>query len=759
MCLAWQQGDHDFFACGFSLTRFFNMVLRKRQESVRDFERMCRTTCGNCPTGCGLKVYLTDGKIVDLFGDEEHPINKGSVCPKGMLTYFHLNNPDRLTKPQIRDRLSQPFRTVAWEEAIDFTARKITELAENQGKDSLCVYGGLSDPFDYLAGGTRFSGCLELPHGPTPFLPRPFGAAGAIQRMFGLPATQLQSNTPRDWCNSRCMLLYCCDPAATDPITFGPILDARDRGAALVVIDTKRTVTSSKATFSLRVKPGTQSVLLQGILHLLILKEYIDEDFIEGSTEGFDQLKKRTEPYSPEIVARTCAIEVAELHRLVDLLGRTKPLQVIAGDWYSRQFLTDSDLFGCAALVALRGSIGVPGGGVNCLSVSPFFTAINGKEGLVSEEPDASRQESRGVSLEALLSAPEPPISSLIWYGNAYPRLSGGKAVKAALEKLPLIVHLGFYPDETYRRAHVSIPSSFWLEYTGLLATNNGRAIQCHKQVIDPPGDCRSPREFWTDLSRSLNLTEFSGWSEGWDLEEPAAFYEFFLSQNPLTRALSMADLDPETNLPGGVLWPCVNSSDLRLEATRFTKGTVRGQNILFQRNQNFPLAEKRFPTESGRISFRSVADDNVLPSELLGDGERAFPLMLITGVPVDYVEQFGAFVPGGRERIPPVIKIHPKLADAIGIKPGEELVVENAKGSISAPAWLTDDVVPDVIWCPEDFGPDQPDGKGPGPKHLFDIPPLGRNSCSFAWVTVFKAGSDRDFAREKISRFVEGLQ
>ena len=68
------------------------MAIRKKQDTIREYGSMRRTTCCNCPAGCGLKVFLNGDTIVDIYGDEEHPINKGAFCTKGLLSYFHLKN-------------------------------------------------------------------------------------------------------------------------------------------------------------------------------------------------------------------------------------------------------------------------------------------------------------------------------------------------------------------------------------------------------------------------------------------------------------------------------------------------------------------------------------------------------------------------------------------------------------------------------------------------------------------------------------------
>jgi anaerobic selenocysteine-containing dehydrogenase len=732
------------------------MTFSKKQETTRSHTQLRKTTCGNCPAGCGLKVYVINGRVVDIFGDEEHPINKGSICPKGMLTYFHLNNPKRITTPGIREDLSQPFRTVSWDEAIAFTAKQLQKIEKDHGKESIFIHGNETDPFDHLAAGTWFAKKWGTPNIPSRFFAQPFSERGNIQEMFGLPASHLLMNTPRDWCNSRCILIYSSDIAASDPITFGPILDARDRGATVLVIDTKRTVTSSKATFSVRVKPGTQATFLKGVIRHLISEGLIDNDFLLESTEGFGHLKGAVEPFIPELVAKHCWVDQKSIETMAGFLGKTKPIQVLAGDWNNRRGLSDDDLYFCAALACVSGSIGIPGGGLNLIGASPFFTTSKTTELTAGEERENRADRSKATNIEEVLLNSDNPPGAILWYGNPAARLTGGRRTKAVLDSTPLVVHLSVYPNETYHHAHVSLPMSFWLEYTGLYSSNNGRAIQCHTKVVQPPHECRSPLEFWTDLAFAINAVSDTEWKLPGGTIDPPAAIDYFLQSNPLTKMLSFMTLDPETTLPGGVLWPCTDSSHLVLENSRFIKGTVRGLNILFQRGKNYPLSHERFPTPSGKIDFQSLSISNQSESEQSDEIENTYPLYLITGVQVDYVESFGHFVTDRQVSTPArVLKIHPILAGIIGIKAGETLTLKNEVGILSAPAWLSEEVDPRVVWCSAGVDPFQPHFNCSNPKSLFCLPEAGTKSKPYSRVTVYKNRSDAQTTQKKLIHFL----
>jgi anaerobic selenocysteine-containing dehydrogenase len=748
------------------------MTLLKKQESIRDYDSLRRTTCCNCPVGCGLKVFIKDHSITDIYGDEEHPINKGSLCPKGLLSYYHLRNPRRIVHPQIRDSLKDSFRVVSWDEALLFTARKLHDLSEKRGKDSIFLYGDERAPFDYLAGGSLFAKYFGTPNSFSSFFPYPFGREGHIQKMFGIPGSQLLMNSQRDWCNSRCILLYKSDLAASDPITFGSIVDARDRGANLLVIDSKKTITASKATFSVRVRPGSQAVALKGILHLLIQKGLVEEDFLVESTNDFARLKSKVEPFTPRRVSEYCWLKEEDLGKMADLIGRVKPVQVMAGDWITRRHLSDEDLLMCGAMVCLRGSIGIPGGGLNLLNVSPFS-----HEDLIPVDRYSLQENAPGtttVLLEEVLLSTRKNVDALFWCGNPCARLADGKRTKAALRNIPLIVHLSAYPNESYHYSHVSLPVSSWLEYGGLIANNNSRAIQWHHKVIDPPGECKSPLDFWSDLSRSLDLEQYFPWKAKGGIVDGHEAVNFFLKQNPFTRGASVERLDPERNPPGGLLWPCIKDTDLEFEESRFVKGNIRGPNILFRRGQYYPHTTKRFPTPTGKISFSFLSRNEDAEIKNTGDPrpqqgsarsnipgqDMRFPLILTAGVLVDFVEEFGYFASDRDEWTKSeILQVHPQLARILGIKSGEMITLENERGSFTAPAWLSDDVDPRVVWCPEGVDPYQPHLSCESPYTLFEMPRSETRRKPFTMVTIYKQGGDKAKSLEQIVNFVKKIK
>ena len=724
------------------------MTLRKKQETVRPYDSMRRTTCANCPAGCGLKVFLKDDVIVDIFGDEEHPVNKGSLCPKGMLSYFQLNHPSRLTCARIRENTDQPFRNATWEDALCFIAGRMGLSEGNNPADSLYIFGAETDPFEYLAGAEWFAGLAGSTHTPERFFPFPMGGNGSPARMFGLPGRGLQMNPPRDWCASRCILLYATDPAASDPISFGPIMDAHDRGAILLSIEAKGSVSSSKADLALRVKPGTESKVLAAVLHLVMKLEACDWEFLERYTTGFPAWRALLEHISPEEVSAECWVELAQMEKMAELLAVHRPVQVVAGDWSSRRRLTDDDLSLCGALVCLTGSVGVPGGGLNLLGVSPFL----GEPGssLSTAEPPRS-----SLRLEPLLSGASGNLRNMICHGDPLGRLSGGDGFQATLAER-FIVQLSSFANKTSNFANVILPMNYWLEYEGLEAVGNGRSIQWRNKVIDGPGQCRTPLDFWTDLASTLRLVDVLPWANMDGSLDRRTAADHFMHQNPLTRMASVELLDPETNPPGGLLWPCTEEADLGFEDSRLVKGNVRGRNILFQYRHNYPTTGKRFPNANDLVVF-PLLDQGDHSTHTSRESFEEAPLFMITGVLVDYVENLGFLVSDKKNEAPRgMIKIHPQLGKVLGVATGDNITLANRHGHLTGPAWLSDEVDPRVVWCAEGLTDPSPGSVG-GPRALFPVPAENSPEGAFTRVTAYR-DEQRGESRQALLAFLSRL-
>lgn len=660
------------------------MVLGKRQKSLRPHDTMVRSTCGNCPAGCGVKVFTEGDRIVDILGDEEHPANKGSFCPKGLLAYKHQANHRRLTQPLIRTARDIPLRAVSWPEALAFAALRLKETQGTFGAAGCYVHTNPSSPFGHQLGATFFARGWGTPHGPWRFRPAMLGPEGSLARMFGVEGSRLIMNTPRDWANSQAYVVVGCDLAATDPMTFGPLIDARDRSMEMIVIDSRTTVTMQKASHALRVRPGTEGLALRGILRLVFDNDWVDAGFVREATNGIQELRNELSDYPAEVVAAACGVPLAELQRVAQVIGTTWPLQVITGGWNANERFTDDDLRLCGALAAVRGAVGVPGGGLNVLNASPFDP--------VDWVDDRADLQGGALALEKVLLDEGAPIEALLMEGDPVERLPGGEATRRRLSRVPFIAALASYENATTAHADVVFPVASWLEHEGLLANGNGRSLQWHHRTVPPPGECRSPLRIWTELATACGIADGMPWLHAPDHDRGAA--EWALANNPWTASITVDLLDPQQNPPGGILWPCTDPRQIAFENSRFTpRGDVRGINVLFARGRAFAGTDVRFPTADGRV--------HLVGSPIGTDVPPKDALLLLPGIAVDHVEQYSGMVtdrvPG---RVLPKLFLHPNTAQRLRLADGDELAVENDLGVLHGSTQVSDLVPEGIIGC-----------------------------------------------------------
>lgn len=642
-------------------------TLSKKQLPGRTYESVAVGVCGNCPAACGLKAYQCEAETTAFFGDEDHPMNKGAICPKGLSLYGLQKHPRRLVRPRVRENAAEPWREASWDAALDFIAER---LAGRGGPDDdfLAAFPcGLTEPFDYAAGAAWFASLLPSSCGPERYCPPALGRSGAPASMFGLSGGRLLMNPPRDWAMSRTVLLVGGDVAAESPISFGPLEDARDRGSTLLYIGSAGGMTALRATETMTVLPGAESVALACVVRGVLSANLTAADFVAENVVGVERLAEAVKDFSPEAASAVCGAPVAQLERFVAILGASFPIQAQIG--FSERLRRDESTASlCGALTALRGCIGVPGGGLNMHAVSPF----RGDASVFSPEPGAPED------LASQLLGKK--AHAVFGFGDFAARLYGGKAVRTALAACPLVVRMGpFDDDETSRAATVSLPTAHWSEYEGLVDVSNGRTVQWRSALCKPLAESRTPLDVWTELAGRLKAGTPPPWKNGnaaCETSPQRRLAAYMLASEPATKGLVFTDLIDAAAPPGGLLWPS-SGGKADFERSRYIKGVVRGQNILFEAQGVFPGSNRRFLTEDGKIHLEfvvvpSLKKNVVLPETTLFLRQEAGRVF----------NQPCPFRGAGRR---PVARMHPETASRLNLSSGCAVCVRNTEASLDA--------------------------------------------------------------------------
>ncbi|MGB3613721.1 MAG: molybdopterin-dependent oxidoreductase, partial [Elainellaceae cyanobacterium] len=286
-----------------------------------------KTLCPYCGVGCGLEVLpparpggkatlrAPDGQpIWQVRGDRDHPSSKGQVCVKGATVSESLHK-DRLKYPMLRDSLSEPFRQVSWDEAMERLVSHLRTTLENRGPEGICMYGsGQFQTEDYYTAQKLLKGCLRTNNfDANSRLCMSSAVAGYIQS-FGADGPPCCYD---DLEKTDCAFLIGTNTAECHPIVFNRLqkYHRKNRHVKMIVVDPRETLTAKAADLHLAIRPGSDLYLLNGIAHLLIRWNAIDSLLIDECTVGYADFIEVAEQYPPERVARECGISVEDLEQ------------------------------------------------------------------------------------------------------------------------------------------------------------------------------------------------------------------------------------------------------------------------------------------------------------------------------------------------------------------------------------------------------------------------------------------------------------
>ncbi len=657
--------------------------------------------CGICPAGCGVKIYMEDGRIRRIAPSKEHP--QGICCPRGAHAPEIVYSPDRLTYPlkRVGPRGAGQFARASWDEALDIIAEQLKRIASQYGPRSVCTYTGRGtferSLWELLSpAGVRESSAWNLlfPFGS----PNTTGVGAICYVAHGVIAPMTTFgvwgiDTFSDIENSDLVVVWGDNPATDSPPTnFNRIRNARKRGAEVIVIDHRRTevVRATKARW-LGIRPGTDGALALGMLHVVIEEDLYDREFVEKWTVGFEELKAYVAQFTPERVAQSTWVPADEIRRTARALAKAKGAALVS---YTGLEYTNSGTQNIRAVLilwALTGNLDVPGGKVIKMPNGEF--RVN--QSMRLEPPDGVdpigkdkypiyhlyRKEAHAMELPRAILHEDPyPLRAMLVVGSSiitsYPNPNLWRQSFASLDFMAVVDRF-MTADALY--ADVVLPATTMFEIESYMVYD--RYVQLRQRVIEPLGEARSDWEVATAIADKL----------GYGHLYPKA------GEDMLRQALAGTDLELETLRchPDGVQLP-----------------------VLEQRYRKWELGLLRqdgkpgFETPSGKFEIASSVlarygydplpvyhepNEGPLASPELA---KQFPLVFNSGARI----QFGFRsqhhnIPGLLKMQPrPLVTLHPEDAALRGIQAGDKVLVITPRGQVHYTAWVTEDIVQGVI-------------------------------------------------------------
>lgn len=667
------------------------------------------THCPYCALQCGMRLTPT-GTSVEVAG-RDFPTNRGGLCRKGWTSAEVLTVGDRVTQPLVRDAAGRLVPTT-WDRALDLVAERLRAVQQRHGRDAVGVFGSgaLTNEKAYHLG--KFArvalGTSRIDYNGRFCMS---SAAAAANRALGLdrglpfPVTDLD--------DAATILLLGSNPAATMPPLLSHLQGARERGG-LVVVDPRRSqtaqLTADGSGMHLAPAPGTDLVLLLGLLHVVLTEGLADEDYVAVRTEGLPELRRSVNQWWPERVQSVTGVPVARMRELARRLAAGDGVYLITGRGVE-QHVDGTDTATAAINLALvLGLIGRPGSGYGTLTGQG--NGQGGREhgqkcdqlpGYRSISEPAARAHVAGVwgvdpddlpgpglpAVDLLGSIGRPGgLRALLVHGsNVVVSMPDADAVRDGLATLDLLVVADFVVSETAEFADVVLPVTQWAEEEGTMTSLEGRVLR-RRAVLDPPGEARSDLWVVAQLARRLDAPGH------WPTEPAEVFDE-------LARASAggIADYSGLSHdlLDTGVAayWPCPAGE------TRSATGAERGSDA--------PVAEavigtprmftEGFPRPGGRARLVPVT-----PVVRTAGAQRGGELTMITGRLLEHY-QSGAQT----RRVPELLgaqprltaEIHPATAARLGLVDGGAVDVHNSRGRVRAHVKVTAGMRLDTVFLP----------------------------------------------------------
>ena len=709
----------------------FVWAIRPYNHKIEVMKKVVHAACPHdCPDACGVLITVEDGRATKIVGDPEHPVTRGFLCAKVAKYLDRVYSPDRVLYPMRRIAAKglatarsfapgqpgacpklvegaavppqdQVWQRISWDEALDEIAARFRGIVEEFGSEAILPYsyGGTLGALNGGSMDRRFFGRLGASE-----LERTIcssaGEAG-IESVMGVKL----GTEPEQFVNSRYIIAWASNIHGNNVHLWPFIVEARRRGAKLVVIDPYRTRTAECADWYLPINPGTDGALALAMMHVIIGERLYDADYVAKYTLGFEELREKVKSYPPERVAEWTGIEGGDIRKLAREYATIRPSVIRVNYGVQRSDGGGTATRAIAMLPCIIGSLKEIGGGIH-LSTSGAFGLNTGALRRPDLKPDQG-QKLRGSRLrvinmvrlgEALNTLSDPPVKALFVYNsNPAAVCPNHNEVVRGLKRPDLftVVHEQFFTDTT-DYADIVLPATTFFEHKDLQAAYGHYYLQVSEQAIEPIGECRSNVELFRALAERMGFKDHC-FSETIDEMIDGAL----MSSNPWLRGISRERLEQEKHVR-------LNFSGQRSMTGDQSRTNGSGADDDLQ--QPFlPFAQGNFRTPSGKAELYSeamkalgldpVAEYKPPAESRHGTQKSTFPLEFLARKADNFLNSTFSNLPSVQQMEDVnLLQIHSSDAEARGIADGETVRVYNDRGEIQLKARLDGSVQPGVV-------------------------------------------------------------
>lgn len=488
-------------------------------------DRRVTTVCTYCGVGCNLEVKAKQGKVAAISAVETAAVNQGHSCLKGRYAFEYVHHPDRLRSPLIRR--NGVLEPAGWDEALDYIAGRLGQIKREQGADAIAAISSArcTNEENYLMqkfmrtviGSNNIDGCARVCHSPTAYgMRHVYGTGAATNSIDEIPLAD-------------CLLIFGANPTEAHPVTGARLKQAAIKGTDLIIVDPRRSELSKYAACHLQPRPGSNVALLGMMCRYLIELGYVDEEFVEHRTDGFEDFRDqvmRQDLYRLEAIT---GVSREDVKQAAHIYGRAKTAMAFHGLGITEHYQGSRAIMMLASMIMMTGNIGRPGTGMNPLrgqnnvqgavdmGVQPDlgagyldYTQPQNKQ-LFEQVYGAEIPTGAGLKIPQMFAAAREGKLKALWImGEDILQTDPNSCeVKYSLSQLDLLIVQELFMTETCSMADVVLPAASFLEKDGTF-TNGERRIQRVNAVIDPLPGTKPDGQIVCDIMQRMGYDQGS---------------------------------------------------------------------------------------------------------------------------------------------------------------------------------------------------------------------------------------------------------
>jgi formate dehydrogenase major subunit len=657
------------------------------EKSIISFgqpERSVITTCAYCGVGCSFRAEMQGNRVVRMLPNKDGHANHGHSCVKGRFAWGYATHAERITKPMIREKISDPWREVSWDEAVNYAAEKFRSIQAKHGRDAI---GGITssrctNEETYLVqklvravfGNNNVDTCARVCHSPTG---------------YGLKTTLGESAGTQDFDSvehAEVIVVIGANPTDAHPVFASAMKRRLREGAKLIVVD-PRTIDLVRtphvqADYHLQLRPGTNVAVINALAHVIVTEGLVNEAFVKERCEPAEFNKWRefvARAYnSPEAMEPITGVPAATARAAARLYATGGNAAIYYGLGVTEHSQGSTMVIGIANLAMATGNVGRPGVGVNPLrgqnnvqgacDMGSFPHELPGYRHISDAKTRALFENAWSVKLldEPGLRIPNMFEASLdgsfrglyVQGEDVLQSDPNTHHVQAALEALECLVVQDLFLNETAKYAHVFFPGSSFLEKNGTF-TNAERRISPVRKVMP----ALAGKEDWEVTQALANAMGYP-----MNYKHPSEIMAEIARLTPTFHGVTYEKLDKL----GSIQWPCNDvhpSGTPVMHVDEFVRG--KGKFVVTEYVPTDEKVTRKFPLlmTTGRI----LSHYNV--------GAQTRRTANVVWHPEDLVE------------------IHPHDAQERGVKDGDWVGIASRAGETVLRATVTERVQPGVVY------------------------------------------------------------